>query len=367
MSTRRDAKRAPRSKKRALLHAHVMPDPGRLERPTLELDAIRTDGGTQPRERLDESTLADYAERMSLDPATGFVVDPEGQRWPELVVFFDGQAHWLADGFHRYSAAQQAGLARFQVTLHEGALRDAVLYSLGVNATHGKRRTNADKRRALTRALTDEQWRRYADSRLAALCKVSAPMVRALRSELEAERAIPFEPILYGSDGREFERSAPTLKLKPSPVAAAAALPSRGALAINSSHAIQGADFAQLAQIKAHSLDLLIAYPSSELHWAELAEHASRVLHEESRALLIAHLPSSTSGPLWAGPARLDLRDAFASSHLLLIASHRRHYALWSRDARFSPGVTLAHPAPLLKGLDPARALTLGTPLDLWM
>ncbi len=344
-----------RSNKRAMFAPQVLPPPTRLSRPTLELSSIRTDGGTQPRERLDQDTLAEYAERMMLDPDTGFVMDPEGQKWPELVVFFDGTDHWLADGFHRFSAASHADIESFQVRREEGTQRDAILHSLGVNATHGKRRTNADKRRAIERALLDEQWRQWSDARIASLCKVSSPMVSKLRSALESEDHIPFEPVLYSADGREFERVEPARARASQPKKAARAVAPSSKIKISRS-------FKKIEKIKDHSLDALIAYPNSQADWAALATHAERALSPE-HGRLIVHLPST--GQLWDGPATLSANTSFVGSHICFVESHRRHYVIWSTQKSYAPGVAQKAANALLDTMH-QNTLLLGTALDSW-
>ena len=62
----------------------------------LDIDQIRTDGGTQPRAELLIETIEDYAEQMQ-----------RNAEFPPVVVFFDGKEYWLADGFHRLAAAKQ--------------------------------------------------------------------------------------------------------------------------------------------------------------------------------------------------------------------------------------------------------------------
>lgn len=65
---------------------------------TVILDDVRTDGGTQPREYLNELVLSEYAESMTDDTA-----------FPPVVMFFDGSHYWLADGFHRFFTAKKCG------------------------------------------------------------------------------------------------------------------------------------------------------------------------------------------------------------------------------------------------------------------
>lgn len=143
------------------------------ERGELMLDLIRMDGGTQSRTALDGETINDYAEAMK-----------DGARFPAVTVFYDGSAYWLADGFHRVNAAKQAGLASLPVELAQGTQRDAILFSVGANASHGKRRTNADKRQAVERLLRDDEWSKWSDNRIAEQCAVDQSTVSKYRKEL---------------------------------------------------------------------------------------------------------------------------------------------------------------------------------------
>ena len=118
----------------------------------LDLDLIRLDGGTQCRADSTEAMAEEYAEAMK-----------EGAVFPAVTVFRDGADYWLADGFTRVEAARRVGLARISAEVREGTRRDAVLYAVGANATHGMRRTNADKRAAIARLLDDPEWSRWSD------------------------------------------------------------------------------------------------------------------------------------------------------------------------------------------------------------
>ncbi len=134
---------------------------------------LRMDGGTQPREKIDEDTVADYAEKMR-----------DGATFPPAVVFHDGADYWLADGFHRILAALRCKAEQVEVEVHAGDRREAVLYSVGANATHGLRRSNDDKRRAVSVLLEDELWGRWSDNQIAKRCGVSHPFVASVRSSI---------------------------------------------------------------------------------------------------------------------------------------------------------------------------------------
>ena len=141
----------------------------------LPLGEIRRDGGTQPRAALDDEILTEYAEAMKA-----------GSEFPPVVVFYDGAAYWLADGFHRVNAAIRAELTGVAAQVIAGTQRDAILYSIGANATHGLRRTNADKRRAVDRLLRDDEWGKWSDREIARRCAVSNNFVSEFRRSLSS-------------------------------------------------------------------------------------------------------------------------------------------------------------------------------------
>ena len=142
----------------------------------LDISLIRTDGGTQPRAGVNEDVLEEYTKAMTL-----------GVLFPPITVFYDGESYWLADGYHRLEAAKKTGTSVIAVDFQQGTRRDAVLYSVGANAAHGLRRTNADKRRAVVTLLRDEEWSRWTNRRLAATCGVDEGLVRSIKSELSAD------------------------------------------------------------------------------------------------------------------------------------------------------------------------------------
>lgn len=136
----------------------------------LELSKIRIDGGTQPRAQLDFFIVDDYADAMAT-----------GAQFPPVEVVYDGSNYWLVDGFHRLNAARQLGLADIAATVTPGTLQDAQWQSYGVNQTHGLRRTNDDKRRAVEAALKHPKAQQLSDNQIASHCGVSQPFVSKLR------------------------------------------------------------------------------------------------------------------------------------------------------------------------------------------
>jgi Holliday junction resolvasome RuvABC endonuclease subunit len=108
----------------------------------------------------------------------------QGYSFPPVVVFYDGNDYWLADGFHRLQAAIEAGFGELEVDLKLGSRRDAMLHAVGSNASHGLKRTPADKRRAIELLLKDEIWGQWSDRAIAKHTGTSHPLVAKVRSQV---------------------------------------------------------------------------------------------------------------------------------------------------------------------------------------
>ena len=144
----------------------------------LDIALIRIDGGTQSRAKLNQAVISSYAKAMAA-----------GAIFPPVVAFFDGQDYWLADGFHRLAATQKLGKQTLAAEIRQGSQRDAILFAAGVNTTHGLRRTNADKRQAVTLLLTDLEWQQWSDREIARRCGVSDRLVNKLRKQRSANNS----------------------------------------------------------------------------------------------------------------------------------------------------------------------------------
>lgn len=137
----------------------------------LKLNQLSCNPDLQVREQVfDFGVVEDYAEAMKA-----------GTVFPPITVFFDGTTYWLADGFHRYAAAQQAKLEDIEADVRDGSKRDAILYAVGANADNGLRRTNQDKHNAIMKLLNDKEWSGWTDNYIAKVCKVDNETVTRLR------------------------------------------------------------------------------------------------------------------------------------------------------------------------------------------
>lgn len=128
----------------------------------LKISDIALDNGIQPRQKLNQVVVSEYAEAMR-----------QGAMFPPVLVFYDGNQFWLVDGFHRVAATQVNGDLEILTEKQSGCRRDAILYAAGANTTYGLQRTNADKRRVVERLLQDPEWCQWSNREIARRCKVS--------------------------------------------------------------------------------------------------------------------------------------------------------------------------------------------------
>ncbi len=131
------------------------------------------DGGAQMRVEMKPDVVLDYTEDMAA-----------GATFPPVIVYFDGTDYWLGDGFHRVAAARKLERETIEAEVLDGDARQAILHGIGSNASHGLRRTQADKRRAVERLLRDEEWGTWSDRKIAKLAKVDHKTVGKIRREL---------------------------------------------------------------------------------------------------------------------------------------------------------------------------------------
>lgn len=112
--------------------------------PRIPLSEIAFDAGTQIRAAINESVVAEYADRMT-----------EGVEFPAIVLFHDGNQHYLADGFHRFMAARRNDFRDINADVRAGTKEDALWFALGANRENGQRLTDADKTHAVAMALRE--------------------------------------------------------------------------------------------------------------------------------------------------------------------------------------------------------------------
>ncbi|MCC6586238.1 MAG: ParB N-terminal domain-containing protein [Bryobacterales bacterium] len=164
----------------------------------LPIDSLRTDGGTQPRAFISFATVDAYQDEMEA-----------GAKFPPINVYFDGENYWLADGFHRVRAAQQAGRDVIDATIHQGTRDDAQWHSFAANKAHGLQRTPDDKKRAVEGALRHQKAEAMSDHQIAKHVGCSRQWV----SEVRSKSGVSSKPLLDSPAVRVVTRGGKTFEM----------------------------------------------------------------------------------------------------------------------------------------------------------
>ncbi len=137
------------------------------------LKRITRDPSIQPRAGLDQDVVTAYEDLMMA-----------GVKMPPVTLYDPGDDQLiLADGSHRVAAAEEIGLKEIPATVIKGSRRDATLFAIEANVSHGKLLTNEEKRKAALRLLGDEEWGNWSDAEIARRCGFSAAHVGRLRRD----------------------------------------------------------------------------------------------------------------------------------------------------------------------------------------
>ena len=142
-------------------------------------------------EGVNEITAAEYAEAIA-----------SGAKLPPIVVFKEGSVYRLADGWHRCRAHEIAGKTEIQCEVRKGDERECRLYAVGANASHGARRTKADRWRAVEMLLRDPAWAVWSDREIAKQAAVDHKFVAPVRASLAGTGAEPQLTERKGADGK---------------------------------------------------------------------------------------------------------------------------------------------------------------------
>ncbi len=161
----------------------------------LNLSDIRIDGGTQVRAAINDATVSDYADAIE-----------RGEKLPAVIVYDDGSAKWLADGFHRWHAHKRRGSKQIAAQVEQGSRDDAAWYALAANRANGLPLSQADKRRAIGIALKMRP--ESSNNSIAKHVGCSDHTVSSVRSEMELTSQIAKSPNRVGSDGRTYNTSS---------------------------------------------------------------------------------------------------------------------------------------------------------------
>lgn len=110
----------------------------------IRLDSITVDSSIQPRaSNVDQAHADELAQAFR-----------NGDSIPAIVVYTtDDKTYILSEGFHRCEGAKRANVEYVTAEIRKGDKKAAALNAMASNQSHGLKRTNADKRRAVTETL----------------------------------------------------------------------------------------------------------------------------------------------------------------------------------------------------------------------
>lgn len=164
----------------------------------IPIDKISLEG-CQSRAGTCDATVEEYAELWKA-----------GAEFPPVILFSDGAHYHCGDGHHRILGAQRADIETILAQVVKGGVSDALWYSAGANSAHGKRRTNADKRKAVKIAL--ELKSEMSDRAIAEHCGVGTDLVSSVRGQLSENDSSKSPAKRVGKDGKARSLPKPAAK-----------------------------------------------------------------------------------------------------------------------------------------------------------
>jgi hypothetical protein len=138
----------------------------------IRLEDITLDPRLQMRARMNQETIADYAENLDSLPPAKLILDEDGH-------------FWLTDGWHTFEAHKLAGRKTMPCFVTEGTYLDALIDAAGANHAHGLRRTNEDKRKAAESLVAENEVNvhGWTQREIAGMAKVSQQLVNKIVQE----------------------------------------------------------------------------------------------------------------------------------------------------------------------------------------
>jgi hypothetical protein len=172
------------------------------------LSQIVFDKELQVRVETDQTTVYEYAEAMA--------TEEDVKRFPPPTVYFDGFRYWLADGHHRYWAADRCGYKTMTVKVIDGTHDDALLAAVKLNSKNGLRFNDDDWEKIIPLIAGKDQWKDWSNRRLADELQCSYKTVERHRPKSSGGTDVPPDK-RRGKDGKLYP-STISKKVKPQPV-----------------------------------------------------------------------------------------------------------------------------------------------------
>lgn len=122
--------------------------------------------------------------------------------WDPLLIYKVDSKYYLADGYHRITAAERLNLDKVNVEVVEGTFHDALIAAIKANSVHrGMPLTLKERKHAAELLLiTNTNW---SNVRIAEIAGISDPSVLKIRTGLENQNIIKPTEVRLGKDGVE--------------------------------------------------------------------------------------------------------------------------------------------------------------------
>jgi hypothetical protein len=159
-----------------------------METLTLSHDVLVADeDAINPRVLYNEDVIETYVELYAESLKT------QECPLPPLDVFLIEGRYYVADGFHRLAAAWRAQAPPLLCRVHQGTMRDAMLFAAEANAHHGLPYSSGDKKQILHRVLADPDISALSDRAIARRFGMSHTYVARIRQEAHVHHTFDTE------------------------------------------------------------------------------------------------------------------------------------------------------------------------------
>jgi hypothetical protein len=163
---------------------------------TLQITSLSFGKETQARESTCQKTVKEYADALQ-----------SGAKFPPVIVFHDAlDLYYVGDGTHRVMATLETGGLTIECEVRQGGLIEAKKYACSANKTHGLKRTNADKRKAVVMywEIVKDENPRPSTHDIADWCGVGKSLVQEV---VKADSAGRNGQLVKGKDGKTYNTS----------------------------------------------------------------------------------------------------------------------------------------------------------------
>ena len=139
----------------------------------MKLSQITIDHKLMMRVGVDQEIVDEYAQKML-----------DGDKFPPVIIFNDGDNNYLVEGFKRYYANKKNGFEIIDADVRMGTYDDAFDYAfVKANRGHGERYKTKDKRLQLKMAFEVPRYASKSDRELSRILDVSHTFVSKARKE----------------------------------------------------------------------------------------------------------------------------------------------------------------------------------------